>query len=911
MKFHSCARLCKAGVAAVCVAAIVLSASIGASAANATDPIDGGASIGDSLFAGIGNTGYDATHYDVKLHYLADKSISAVTTMTAMAAKPLRSFSLDFEGLDIDSVKVNGTDATVRRSSDPAIQSFKVHITPKAPIAAGEFTVEVAYSGTPVTHDDPDGSQEGWVQTVDGATALGQPVGTMTWIPSNNTPADKATFDFAFTIPTQINGADAAAVSNGELIAQTPSVDGTETTWQWKQERKQSTMATMVSIGNYLVYQSTIRLSSGLTIPEWTFVDPKVSAANQTDIQARRGQIERIINFLESKYGPYPGGSTGVVVDITTLGYALETQDRPYFERSVSLDTLVHEVAHQWFGDGVTPADWNSIWISEGMATYASAMFTQEVLSGARTADAFYNTWNTTAATDARWNIPSGAMTDPRDLFGWQVYKRGAMAFEALKQSLTPNVFAQLMKAWNARHNATSQTTVQFQALAEELSGKDLNAFFQSWIYKPGKPPWAMTWNLSLTSNPPSGRVAPGDTIEYTLSGSNSGKVPIVGGVATVDLSGLGSAATVKASALPAELTLKGTTLTWTLPETAIGATATTSFSAKLSSRAHDVRLPVVAHGSSLGVSCVSCSLQHTTPKLPPITESDLTEATRGGLSLPTQAKRGEKIRLVLPTNTYDGEALSALLFLVPRDIGGGVVSNKTLSVRIPVDAALGKQRLAVKSSKNELIGWGDIEISVADSKKPVSFTDVPHGHKFYKQISWLAAQKITTGVRQKNGTLKFLPSDSVTREAMIAFLYRTSGVKNYAPKGKSPFIDVKSGDKFYTEIMWAYETTVTTGNKLANGQRSFAPKEPITREAMAAFMYRQYKNKISAGSASMKFTDVPVHHTFAKEIKWMAATSITTGTKQPNGTVKFNPKAATSREAAAAFLYRAELKKK
>lgn len=910
MEFHSLKRARRAGLAAATAVALALAAPLGATAANAVDPIDGAPSIGDSLFAGIGNTGYDATHYDVKLHYLADRSITAVTTMTATAAEPLRSFSLDFEGLNVDSLKVNGVDAAFTRTSDPSIESFKLNITPATPIPAGEFTVEVAYSGTPVTHNDLDGSQEGWVQTADGATALGQPVGTMTWIPSNNTPADKATFDFAFTIPTQIGGKDAAAASNGELVAKTPSDDGTETTWQWKQERQQATMATMVSIGNYLVYESQINLSSGRTIPEWTFVDPAVTTANQTTIQTRRGQIEGIINFLESKYGPYPGGSTGIVVDITTLGYALETQDRSYFERSVSLGTLVHEIAHQWFGDGVTPRDWNSIWISEGMATYASAMYTEEVSGGAMTADTYYNTWNSTASTHARWTIPTGAMTDPRDLFGWQVYTRGAMAYEALKQSITPSVFEQLMKQWNARNNGTSQTTVEFQALAEELSGKDLDAFFQAWIYNPGKPAWSMPWTLALASTPASGEVAPGDTIEYELSATNTGKVTLTGAVATVDVSGLGSAASIDASDLPDELVLNGTVVTWTLPPTAVAGTSTASFTAKLSDRAHGVSLPVTAAGSTLGVTCASCSVEHTTPVLPPITEADLTEATRGGLSVPAKLKQGETATVTLASAEYDGEELGALLFSTPLDLGAAKVQGKALKVAIPANATLGKHRLAVRSAANELIGWANTEVVPADNggnPKPVPFTDVPKNHKFYKQIAWLVEKKITTGVKQKDGTFKFLPSQSVSREAMVAFLYRASGEKNYTPKGKSPFVDVKPGDKFYTQIMWAYETKVTTGTKLANGKVRFGSKDPITREAMAAFMYRQYAKEIPVGSASVKFTDVPANHKFAKEIRWMASNKITTGIKQANGTLKFDPKGATSREATAAFLYRAE----
>ena len=604
-----------AGLAALAAAALTLTAApVGLTAASAAEPVDGAPSIGDSLFAGIGNGGYDVGHYDVRLRYLADGTITAVTTITATAPEPLRSFSLDFEGLEVDSVRVNGADAAHTRSEDPAIAAYKLRVTPADPVPAGAFIVEVAYSGTPTTHVDPDGSLEGWVPTEDGATALGQPVGTMTWIPSNNTPADKATFDIGITIPTEIDGEPAAAASNGELVATTPSEDGTETTWQWRQRNQMATMATMISIGNYAVHESDVTLSDGRVIPEWSFVDPSIPEAERATIDERRALIEGITRFLEGKYGPYPGNSTGVVVDVTDLGYALETQDRSYFEGSISVSTLVHEIAHQWFGDAVSPADWNSIWISEGMASYASSMYAEEVGGGAPTSERYFGAWDRTAGSSANWTIPPGGMEDPADLFGWQTYNRSAMAYEALKQALTPEVFAELLPEWIARNSGTSRTTVEFQALAEELSGHDLDAFVQDWILEADKPAWPATYDLSLASRPAPGEVPAGSELSYTLTAENTGQMPLAGGGAAVDLAALLEGATLDAEALPEELGLSGATLSWAVPETAVDGSASVEFSAVVRPSAHGATLPVIARATTLGASCVSCALEHTTP---------------------------------------------------------------------------------------------------------------------------------------------------------------------------------------------------------------------------------------------------------------------------------------------------------
>lgn len=623
--------------------AMVATGGAGAAVA-AAEPVAGGLTSGDTLFPNQGNSGYDALHYDLDLTVdVAISSTSAAPSVTTFpdatasikavtTGAPLSSYAFDFQGsattlaastLNVTSVTVNGAPATFSRienttTANATTDVHKLIVTPATPVD-GEFTTVVKYSGTPVRHTDTDGSYEGWNNTTDGATFVNQPVGAMTAYPNNNTPNDKATYTISVNAPSKLGTSataiasnpgikDAAVASNGELIAKTPNADGSRTTWVWDQKKPMATMATMISVGRYDVYEADITLASGRTLHEWTFIDPAISVTNQQTTQATRGQLKSIVDFLETKYGPYPGNSLGFVTDVvpTAINYALETQDRSFFPNSASRSTTIHELTHQWFGDGISPKVWNDIWISEGTATYSEAMTAFESAGSTTTSpeQSYYTTWNNSSPTASMWTVPTAAMTQASQLFGTQVYTRGAMTLEALRTAIGADKFTQLMAEWNARYAGSSRTTADFIALAEEVSGRSLTAFFTPWLYGNTKAQWPSKFNLTLTG--PTAPLNVGDTGTYTLSSRNTGKVPQTGSVVTVDLSKVLDKATL--GELPANTTLSDTTLTWTVPTTALAATSTVSFTVVPNTGTTGATLSAVARASTLGSTCIDCS---------------------------------------------------------------------------------------------------------------------------------------------------------------------------------------------------------------------------------------------------------------------------------------------------------------
>jgi len=300
-------------------------------------------------------------------------------------------------------------------------------------------------------------------------------VGASTWIPNNNTPRDKATFTLHVTVPQAL-----AVAANGDLAHR--STHHGRTTWTWRQSRRMATYLAMISIGRYDVYHSTMTTTTGRRLPVWSFVEPKYGS-----LAAERALIPEIVRFEERKFGRYPFTSVGIVVKDLGVGYALETQNRPVFDGAPDTSTMVHELAHQWYGDSVTPRSWEDIWLNEGFASFAEDLWAA-AHGGPTTQQAFDQTYAANPASSQLWRPAPASFDDPADLFGDPVYTRGGMTLQALRAEVGSRDFFEILQRWAARRRGTSVTTRQFVALAERVSGRDLTGLFRTWLYTTGKP---------------------------------------------------------------------------------------------------------------------------------------------------------------------------------------------------------------------------------------------------------------------------------------------------------------------------------------------------------------------------------------------------------------------------------------
>ncbi|GAA1819789.1 M1 family metallopeptidase [Agromyces neolithicus] len=463
---------------AVGVAAALLAAPSLATAA----PADPGAprygagadGAGDPYFPLAGNGGIDVLHYDLDLDYTPappepapiEGNLSAVATIDLLAMQDLDQFNLDLRGLTASEVTVGGKPMAFTQSANELI------ITPRPKLKAGaEAQVVVTYGGTTIRPRDIEDALYGWVTTRDGAMVVSEPDGSATWFPVNDHPTDKSTYTFEITVPEGL-----VAVANG-LPAGEPVTEGGTTTWFWDAPDPMAAYLATASVGDYVVDEYTAANGT----PIFDAVDPTRLGAPSAGLALTSDMLV----FFEDLYGPYPFNSYGAIVDDDSVGYALETQTRSFFSRNAREGTVAHELAHQWMGDHVSPERWADIWLNEGWATYSTWMWTEH--RGGDSAQTSFDDYYAIPADDPEWDLIV-ADPGPFGLFQNPVYDRGASTLHALRVKIGDHAFFEVAQTWVERFGGGTASTADFIALSEEVSGQDLETFFDVWLYTPEKP---------------------------------------------------------------------------------------------------------------------------------------------------------------------------------------------------------------------------------------------------------------------------------------------------------------------------------------------------------------------------------------------------------------------------------------
>ena len=438
----------------------------------------GSSGLGDSLYPGFGNGGYDVTHYtlDITVNDVAKSDLTAMTTIEAKATQSLSSFNLDFIGFEINDITVNGETAKFSRKG----QELTIH--PLKSLAENtSFTAVVKYTGSPEKMQSLSMPvQTGWITFAGGSYVLSEPDGSANYYPVNDHPLDKATYTFHVTVPKPFEVA-----ANGTLTTTTDN--GDTRTFVFETRDPMASYLSTIDIAEFDI--ETMKSGNGIPIRNYYSTDLSSEVRKPF---ARQGEM---LTYFSKLFGPYPFDVYGALVMNTDFGSALENQTMSIFGTDM-IDvkdvkttelTVAHELSHQWFGDSVSVADWSDIWLNEGFADYSEGLWIEHT-DGRAALDAWAKSQYADILKSPQLYPPPGS-PPANDLFNEGVYVRGGLTLHALRVEVGDDVFFKILQTYFARYKGGNATTADFIAVAGEVSGENLRNFLDDWLYSEKLPP--------------------------------------------------------------------------------------------------------------------------------------------------------------------------------------------------------------------------------------------------------------------------------------------------------------------------------------------------------------------------------------------------------------------------------------
>jgi aminopeptidase N len=501
-------RLTAFGGVLLTAAALAIASGTDAAARDAQPDSQRGAQpgapgVGDGLFPHLGNGGYDAHSYDLNLRYETSapaQPVSGRVKMNAQANQDLSSFNLDFGGDTVRSVRVNGQPAKF----DWQQAQEELVITPANPIRRGlGFCVEVAFTASPVVPAPDDIFPVGWVATPRGSFTSAQPDTAHRIYPVNDHPSDKAKYRFTLDVPDGVT-----AVANGTSTGKR-TANG-RTVWTYDQRQPMASELVQLAEGTDLsiVHRGG---ASGVTYRD------VISNDRRDLIEPAFARGPALLDWTVGKVGAFPAGLYGNLGVNQLFGYSLETQSlalhsyglfdptfvpgrtgEPWFYSPV----MVHEIAHEWYGDSVSPKRWSDVWLNEGWATWLMEVYEAETGTiddwGFPSFEAYMQDQYAQGDAMRAQFGPIARPSSAANLFSPQVYDGAALALYALQQEIGEAKFRQIQREWPRQFADKAVSTNDFIAFASRVAGRNLTGFLGDWLYgehtpdMPGHPDWTV-----------------------------------------------------------------------------------------------------------------------------------------------------------------------------------------------------------------------------------------------------------------------------------------------------------------------------------------------------------------------------------------------------------------------------------
>ncbi len=434
--------------------------------------------------------GVDVVHYVFRLRFTeASNEIAGDATITLKITAP----SVHEAFLDLTS-SATGKGMTVSKVTiantvvQYAHEANRLRITLPSTSPGTEVSVNVAYHGTPAAglrlgeniHGERTVFSENW------------PDNARHWLPMVDHPYDKATGEFIVTAPAYYQ-----VVANGQLVEEV-DLPGNERRTHWRQSVPIASWLYALGLARFAVhYYDVVR---GIPQQVWSFPQDRDKAYELFELTGRRA-----FEYFSDSIGPYSYEKLAHVEAAGLNGGTEHASAIFYGEKGVTdgRGPVVHEVAHQWWGDSVTEKDWDDVWLSEGFATYFTHLYAEQ-FSGR---DAFVRGLKNDISVILREQsdkpdqpVIHRNISDMRQVLNRLVYQKAGWVLHMLRGIVGTDKFWLGIRDYYRRYRNLSASTDDFRQVMEQASGKDLAWFFDQWLKRPGMPKLAGTWRYDAAA---------------------------------------------------------------------------------------------------------------------------------------------------------------------------------------------------------------------------------------------------------------------------------------------------------------------------------------------------------------------------------------------------------------------------
>lgn len=422
-------------------------------------------------------TGFDVQHYviDIEIDPVAKTVAGHVDVTVAIVAAAVDSLELYLkDNMTVTGVAMGAVPLAFTRGAD------RIRIQLGGAYTFGDtVTVSVSYHGAPV--------QQGLRFYSKVVFNISEPDMARNWFPCYDEPWDKATSEMICTVP-----ATRYCASNGLLLSVTDTPQGKKT-FHWSTQYLHSTYVISVAVSAYSQFSHWYRYADTDSMPMPYYVYPEKLAAAQVSFSRAPSMME----FFSDTFGEYPFLDEAYGTALAEVGGAMENFTCTTYGQALVTGThtydwvVAHEMAHSWFGNSVTLADWRNIWLNEGFATYADALWHEHTGGESALAARMAYFKSEYFAEDAVSRFP---MYDPVNLWGATVYEKGAWILHMLRYVVGDAAFFDALRLYHQTYAYSTASTENFEALCETTTGADLGAFFDEWVYQAGYPEYEYGW---------------------------------------------------------------------------------------------------------------------------------------------------------------------------------------------------------------------------------------------------------------------------------------------------------------------------------------------------------------------------------------------------------------------------------